>query len=372
MSKKFNLALTGLFCLFLGGMFIISTLLPDKEFSPLENRYLQEPPILSWESLTNGKFMEEAEAYTGDHIVGRDFWVALNTWCEHLSGKQESNGIYFAQGGTLIPRVEAPRQGDLENKIGHLNKLADNIEAPVYFCLIPSAAHTWADRLPQGAPTADEDAIIDTVYGSAQATTIDLRNAFAAHRNEYLYYRTDHHWTSLGAYYGYVAIAEAMGLEPVSLSDYTKTTVSDKFNGTSFSSSGVRWLQPDTIDIYVPQDGITVTSYFDGTPSQGALYVDSYLDVKDKYSYFMGGVSPLHVIETEHTDAPRLLIVRDSYSDSLVPFLTPHFSQIHMVDLRYNHQSIKTYASENEIDGVLVLYSIPNFVEEGNLFKLAR
>ena len=148
--------------------------------------------------------------------------------------------------------------------------------------------------------------------------------------------------------------------------------MSDQFNGTSFSSSGVRWLKPDTMDIYVPQEGIKVTSYFDGTPSEGALYVDSYLQVKDKYSYFMGGVSPLHVIETEHDEAPRLLIIRDSYSDSLVPFLTPHFSQIHMIDLRYNHNSIKSYVEENQIDSVLVLYSIPNFVEETGLAKLAR
>lgn len=372
MSKKFNFALTGLFCLFLGGMLVVSILLPDKEFSPLENRYLQKAPTLSWETFTNGDFMSDSEAYTGDHIVGRDFWVALNTWCERLSGKQESSGVYFGQGGTLISRVEEPKAGDLEKKAEYLDQLVDNVDASVYLGLIPSAAHIWADRLPQGAPTADEDAIIDTVYGSAQALTVDMRDVLSEHSIEYLYYRTDHHWTSLGAYYGYVALAEAMGLEPVPLSDYVKTTVTDQFNGTSFSSSGVRWLQPDSIDIYVPQEGVTVTSYFDGTPTKGALYVESFLEAKDKYSYFMGGVSPLHVIETEYTDAPRLLVIRDSYADSLVPFLTPHFSQIHMFDLRYNHNSVKTYVEDNDIDSVLVLYSIPNFVEDTGLGKLAR
>ena len=372
MSKKFNLALTGLFCLFLAGMLAVSILLPDKAFSPLENRYLQKAPTLSWKTFTNGDFMADAEAYTADHVAGRDFWVALNTWCERLSGKQESNNVYFGQGGTLITRVGEPAEGDLEKKAGYLDRLVDNVEVPVYVSLIPSAAHTWADRLPSGAPTADEDAIIDTLYGSTQALTVDLRDILTAHKDEYLYYRTDHHWTSLGAYYGYAALAEAMDLEPVPLSDYVKTTVSDDFNGTSFSSSGVRWLQPDSMDTYVPQEGITVTSYFDGTPSQGALYVESFLEVKDKYSYFMGGVSPLHVIETQNAESPRLLIIRDSYSDSLVPFLTPHFSQIHMFDLRYNRNSIKDYVETNDIDSVLVLYSIPNFVEDTGLNRLAR
>lgn len=372
MSKKFNMVLTGLFCAFLGGMLVISTLLPDRDFSPMENRFLQGVPTLTVDSLTSGDFMEEAEKYTADHVVGRDFWVALNTWCERLTGKQENNGAYFGKDGTLINRVDTPSAESLDKKAGYLDRLADNVDANVYFGLIPSAASIWADRLPAGAPTADEDAIIHRLYGATQALPVDLRDALREHSGEDIYYRTDHHWTSLGAYYGYTAIAEAMGLDPVPLTDYEKTTVSNSFNGTIFSSSGVRWLDPDHIDTYVPQDGITVTSYFDGTPAPGALYVDSFLDVKDQYSYFMGGVCPLHIIDTPNTDAPRLLIVRDSYADSLVPFLTPHFSQIHMYDLRCNNTSIQQYVQDNDIDSVLVLYSIPNFIDDQNLPKLTR
>ena len=372
MSGKFNFLLTSVFCAFLSGMLVISLLLPDKDFSPLENRYLQQVPELSLESVTSGEFMADAEKYTADHVVGRDFWVALNTWCERLSGKRENNGVYFGKDGTLINRVDTPTDESLDKKADYVDKLVDNVNANVYFGLIPSAASVWADRLPAGAPTADEDAIIDRLYSATQALPVDLRDALHANRAQELYYRTDHHWTSLGAYYGYTAIADAMGLTPVPLTDYEKTTVSDSFNGTIFSSSGVRWLEPDRIDTYVPEDGITVTSYFNGKPEPGALYVDRFLAEKDKYSYFLGGVCPLHVIETENTEAPRLLIVRDSYSDSLVPFLTPHFSQIHMYDLRYNNTSLAQYVEDNDIDSVLVLYSIPNFIDEMNLTKLGR
>ncbi len=372
MTKKFNRFLSALFCLFLGGMLVLSCLLPDKSFSPLENRYLQKVPQLSLDSLTNGDFMTEAEAYTSDHIVGRDFWVALKAWCERLSGKKENNGTYLAAGDTLINRLDAPDMQALFKNMANLDKLVDNADVPVYFGLIPSAATIWADRLPAGAPTAGEKAIIDQMYAATDALTIDLWQGLSDHAGEDLYYRTDHHWTSLGAYYGYAAIMDAMGMTPVSLSDYEKTTVSEDFYGTIFSSSGVRWVAPDVIDIYVPGQNVTVTSYFDGTATEGALYVDSFLQEKDKYSYFLGGNQPLCVIETEHTDAPKVLVVRDSYTDSLAPFLTESFSEVHLFDLRYNRTSLKDYVVEHDIDQVVVLYSISNFATDNNLFLLSR
>ena len=372
MSKKFNVFLSALFCAFIGGVCVISLLLPDKDFSPLENRYLKKPPKLTGESLSNGKFMEAAEDYVSDHIVGRDFWVAAKAWSERLSGKKENNGVYFGKQDTLINRVDEPDPAELDKKMGYVDALVGNASVPVYFGLIPSAAEIWRDRLPAGAPTADEEAIIDKLYFSTGASTIDLYGALEAHSGEDIYYRTDHHWTSLGAFYGANAVFEAMGLEPIRLEDYTKTTVSDQFYGTSFSTSGVRWLPPDSIDTYVPDDGVKVTSYFNGSPEEGSLYVDSKLEVKDKYAYFLGGNQPLCVIETERTGAPKVLVIRDSYSDSLAPFLTERFSEVHLFDPRDNLTSIKNYVEEHEIDAVVVLYSFANFTTDQNLFVLSR
>lgn len=372
MNKYFNRILTAVFCLFIGGMFLVSTILPDKDFSPLENRYLQKLPSFSLGALHSGEFMTEMEDYTADHIVGRDFWVALNTWCERLSGKQENNGIYFT-GGTLISHVDTPTTEQMDKNGGLVNTLANNLNVPVYFGIIPSAASIWAHRLPAGAPTADENAIINQMYADSDALTVDLQSVLQAHAEQELYYRTDHHWTSLGAYYGYVALMEAMGITPVSLSDYEKTVVSKEFYGTSFSTSGVRWLPADTIETYIPADGVTVTAYPDGKPVPGSLYVDSFLGEKDKYSYFLGGNKPLCVLETEHTDASKVLVIRDSYADTLAPFLTESFSEVHLFDLRYNFTSVKDYVEQNDIDQVVVLYSIDNFFDAGsNLFLLGR
>ena len=139
-----------------------------------------------------------------------------------------------------LNRVDTPSQSTLETDAGYVNQLVDNVDVPVYFGLIPTSTAIWSDRLPKGAPTADQKAIIDTLYNAVQTHTVDLYGALEAHKDEDIYYRTDHHWTSLGAYYGYEALMQAMGMEAVPLDESAKVTVTDQFYGTTFSTSGVQ------------------------------------------------------------------------------------------------------------------------------------
>mgnify|MGYP000501894456 CR=1 FL=1 len=373
MNKKYSIFLTVLFSLFLGGILVGSFLLPDKEFSELENRYLAKPPKLSVENLETGKFMEDAEDYVNDHIIGRDFWVALKAWSERLSGKQENNGVYFGKEDTLLNRLDEPDPDVLQEYAGYVNALVDNVDVPVYFGIIPSSSEIWSDRLPAGAPTADEKAIIDNLYDTVQTYTIDLYSALEAHKDEEIYYRTDHHWTSLGAFYGANALLESLGREPLKEQDFTPETASTDFNGTLYSQSGIHWLTPDTMEYWVEEDGLTVTSWRTGSPEPGMLYDRSYLDQKDKYSSFLGGNQPLCVIRNENArDGGRLLLIRDSYSDALAPFLAQSFDEVHLLDLRYYRLSPAQYAAENGIDQICVVYSVPNFITDRNLVFLAQ
>ena len=372
MSKNYHKLLTAVFCGFLGGVLGLSILLPDKDFSEVENRNLAKVPQLSWESVKEGDFMADAEDYTADHIVGRDFWVSLKAWCERLSGKQENNGAYFAENGAVINRVEAPDMDKLVQNLGFVNKLVENVDVPVYFGIIPSAATVWNGYLPEGAPTADELDIITQLYQEFGGIPMDMAQALNSHRDEYIFYKTDHHWTSLGAFYGANAIFEAMGLERLKLENYASTTVTEDFNGTTFSSSGVRWLKPDSIQTYISEDGVKVTGYYTGKPEESSLYHGDFLEKKDKYSYFLGGNQPLCVIESEKNDGPKVLVVRDSYADSLAPFLSERFSEVHLFDLRYNMMPIPQYVEANGIDAVVVLYSFSNFATDNNLFLLGR
>ena len=380
MSKKYSIFLTALFCAFLGLMATANALTPDRDFSQVENRTLAQRPALTVKALASGDFMADYERYVTDQFAGRDGWTAAKAYAEKLTGKQENNGVYFCDDATLISRFDAPDTKRLENNAKYVAQFAEKAGVPVAFGLIPTQAYVWADKLPAGAPNYDQRQVYTDVSGALTgkvALADNLWSTLPAHKEEPIFYRTDHHWTSLGAYYGYVGLSGALGYEPAPLEQYTKTTVSTEFYGTVFSSSGVRWVEPDEMDIYVPEEGITVTSHtYDnkGNPVEEPreLYDRSYLEKKDKYSMVLGGQQPLGVVKTGNSDKPKLLLIRDSYSDSLVPFLTPHFSEIHLMDLRYFKLSPREYIARSGIDQALVLYSVPNFVTDANMAWLPR
>ena len=378
MSKKYCIFITTLFCAFIGLFLVANAASPDREFSEMENRNLEQMPTVSAKSLLSGEFMKDFETYTTDQFVGRDAWIGLKSSMERALGKKENNNVYFCDEDTLITRFDQPDAAKVSENLNYVNNFVENVDIPVTFSLIPTQACIWADRLPAGAPNASQTDLLEQAKAAVPgATWADLYSSLWEHKDEDIFYRTDHHWTSLGAYYGYTALAEALGYTPVPLDAYNETVRSTEFYGTVFSSSGVRWVSPDTITTYVPDTGITVTSYtYDsaGNPVEEprALYDTSFLSVKDKYSMFLGGNQSLGVVKTPNTDKPKLLIIRDSYADSLVPFLTPHFSEIHLVDLRYYKLSLSDYIQQNDIDQALVLYSVPNFVTDSNLFWITR
>ena len=381
MSKKYSVFITVLFCLFIFGFGIAQFAVPDKEFSEQENRYLAQMPKLELGdpslglkksgNLFNGKFMEEFEDYIIDQFPLRDGWIRLKARCETLLGKQENNGVYLGtDGDTLFAQITLPTQEDLAQRVGYVNKLGDNLSVPVYFSLIPDKSYVWADRLPDNAPLVDDGSMLDGARAlcSERVTWIDLREVLTG---EDVFYRTDHHWSTMGAYKGYVGLASAM-TGSVTVLDSQPTLVSDSFYGTTYSSSGAGWVTPDEMYIWVPEtDNITVTTYLSAAPQEGQLYVEEKLSVKDKYSMFLGGNQPLCVIQnSDNAGKGKLLVIRDSYSDSLAPFLALDCEEVHLFDLRYNRTSLRQYVEQNGIDRVLVLYSAANFTTDTNLFLL--
>ena len=368
MKRRHDFLVTAVFVLFLAGMAVFSLIQPDRSFSEMENRNLRPVPELTAKRFTSGRYMQEAEEYVSDQILLRDGWVALKALGERITGKQEHNGIYFSAGDTLIRRIEEPDRLLLEENIDTLNTFASGVDVPVLFGLIPSAASVWQDRLPAGAPTADEKDWIDEITERMTIPTIDLNAALTHHSQEAIYYRTDHHWTSLGAFYGANAIFEAAELEPLRLSDYQRQTVSENFRGTNESSACAWWTKPDAIEVYVKEDGKTVTSNFTGREEPGQLYAAERLDTKNQYAYFLGGNQPLCVIRSQAA-GDKLLVIRDSYCDCLAPFLSERFQEVHLFDLRYNRLSPADYIREHGIDKVLILYSFETFIGEKIVMK---
>ena len=374
MSKKALWIEAIVFLAFIFAFFILNTALPDREFSEQENRSLQQRPAFSFDELFSGQYTKDFEAYTTDQFTLRDEWITLKAASELALGKQQNNGMFLCDGGTIIEPYEAPEDGKLEANMEALNKLVANTDADVYFALIPGKSDIWAHMLPQNAPRDSEKAAIDYCYSLSDAVNVDIYGKLEEHSGEYIYYRTDHHWTTLGAYYGFSALAESMGLDCPDISEYSgRETVSEEFYGTSWSSSGFSWVEPDSMEIFVTEpEGLEITNYPQGSPVEGQLYDWSRLEVKDKYSFFYGGNTPLLEIETGVEGAPSLLILRDSYMDSLSPFLLESHSRIHILDLRYYRASLSDYIDQNGFDDVLVCYSIDNFSTDSNIFLLGR
>lgn len=372
MNKKALWAEALIFLAFIGAFFILNLVLPDRQFSEQENRYLQMRPEFSFKSLFSGDYTSKFETYTTDQFTFRDEWITLKAASELALGKQENNDVHLCENGTLIEGFKRPENSVLDSNMSALNTLVGNTDAKVYFALIPDKSDLYASLLPKNAPNDSEKEVIDYCYGQSNATNVDMYSALSAHKDEYIFYRTDHHWTSLGAYYGLSALAESMGLPCPALDSYTdRHVVSEKFYGTTWSSSGFSWVDPDTMEIFVnAPESLKVASYPQGSPVEGKLYDFSFLEKKDKYSMFMGGNCPMHVIETGNEDKPSLLILRDSYTDSLIPFLLDDFSEIHVLDLRYYRASLKAYIEQNDFDNVLVCYSVSNFCSDSNIFLL--
>ncbi len=366
-KRTIQLLTAAIFCLFLGGLGLLHILLPDRPFSPVENRNLSQLPAFTVQKLADGSYTKALETYLEDQFPLRDRWIGLKTRYEYVLGQREFGGVYLC-GDRLIARVEESERAD--KNLTFLPNLAEKSGVPVYLALIPTAAEIWSDRLPAGAGSFDQRAYLEKAKALG-LNWVDMAGALAAHAGEEIFYRTDHHWTSLGAYYGYAAFMEALGEKPLPLGE--KITVSEEFYGTLYSSSGVHWLAPDQMDRYVPDEGITVTA-FDGTKELiHGLYVDEFLAQKDKYASFLGGNQPLVTVQNPNalTDK-KLLLVRDSYSDAMAPFLSQYFGEIRLLDLRYYRTGVAAYAEELGADMILVCYSVDNFQKDMDAIFLGQ
>lgn len=365
MKKAMQITTAVIFCAFIAGFGLLHLILPDRSFSSTENRNLAELPEFSWDALVDGSFTADLEKYLSDQFPMRDDWMGFKARYEYLLGKREFHNVFLA-GDTLISNVTDTSRA--EQNLAHIEKLLQKTDKPVYLGLIPTAAEIWKDRLPYGAETFDQFAYLEKAK-ELGAVWVDIYGALSEHSDEQIYYRTDHHWTSLGAYYGYAAFLKAAGLEVPELGN--GTTVSNEFFGTLYSTSGIHWLEPDTIEHYVSGEGVTVENGQSG--EIGGLYVESKLQEKDKYSHFLGGNNPLYIVRNPNAATDKkLLVVRDSYSDSLAPFLSQTYSEIHLIDLRYYRTSVAMYAEMMEMDEIFVCYSIENFVKDADAIFLGQ
>lgn len=358
------------FVIFLAVCFAFNLFTPDRAFSDNENRELASMPKPSVASVVNGKFESGFETYITDQFFSRDGWVALKSLSERLLGKTDLKGVFICSDGSLIERFDAPDADRVKANAARVEAFAANAGVPVCFTLIPGPTELKSAYMPANAQNADQKALIDEIYAlTPSALHADTYSALAALDAERVYYKTDHHWTSYGAYTGASALLNALGLPNGSLPEPFLTA--HGFYGTTASKAGWMRGSGDDVELRIPDAVESVTVYDGGDTASGSLYDMSKLDAKDKYQVFLGGNYPRVVIKTGSSGGV-LLLIKDSYANSEIPFLCADFSEIHVLDLRYYKLSLAQYIAENGITQAVVSYSVPNFTSDTNLVFITK
>ncbi len=359
--KKSNLAAAFILCGFLLAMVLGYVLLPDRDFSEMEKRYLAEAPKFSLSAFFSGNWTDDAEDYLTDHVPGRNLFVGVHAYLELLLGRQGLKDVWVLD-GKLVEAPVAPDAAAIEKNMAAINAFADTAGRPVDLMLIPSAG--WAAGS-EDYQDSQALAAIEALAGENIAFR-SVEDSFAG-RPE-LYYNTDHHWTSQGAWEGYRAYMTAIGREYRDASDFTVTVVED-FQGSTYSRSAL-WLTPaETLELWQGSDGITVTNQeAPDTVHEGVFYHERLLEA-DKYTAFLDGNHSLVRVTNPGAEG-KLLVIRDSYSNSLGCFLAESYGEVVLLDLRYYKQPISQLLAQEEFDNILICYSVSNFLTDTNIVWL--
>lgn len=372
-QRKVQEKLVGIiFILTLFLFLIINVIVPDREKSVQENRMLVTKPKFRLSSLISGDYDEKFEAYMDDQFVGRDMWRKLKVTVDRIGGSRLENGVYIGTNGQLLEQIEVADENHLAANIKAIKSFSESqSKIPVRMMLVPDAANVLNHSLPALAKPEDQTQMFSMVRKDLGDSVewIDVSTELNKHKTEKIYYKTDHHWTTLGAFYVFQAAAPSLGIEGDLSGKYVSYAVSDSFNGMLASKSGVNLGEKEQIDIYVPteEDTDLIVDYVDEGKRSTSLYDSSKLKEKDQYTVFLGGNSSLLDIRTVSTSTKRLLLVKDSFANSFIPFLTPYYREIVVVDPRYYSGTINDLMDSYRISEVLFLYSGNTFFKDNNI-----
>ena len=372
MDKR-KLPLVVLFCGLLAGGSLLTFLLPRAPFSEREKRYLQAAPDLTVDRLLDGSFTADVEKYMADHLPLREELVGLSAYFDLGAGRNGSRGVYLGREDWLFLKPVEAEGKDLDKNLESLGDFAYESGLPASILAVPTAGGVQTDYLPALHQTYRDAQLLEAVRQGLEgrADWVDLMTVFGNRRQESLFYRTDHHWTSRGAYLAYAAFMESKGMEPLSESAF-QVTAREGFYGTCYAKSGYWGVAPDTLEVWENPNlsvRVTVSDEDGGEPAvQDSPFFLERLDEADKYPVFLNGNHGLVRLENPEADGGRLLVVKDSYAHCLIPFLVAHYSRIDMIDLRYfKKQRVTEYLKENPCDELLFVYGLDSLCTDKTL-----
>lgn len=368
-----NKIICALFVLLVFGITAIDLITPVKEKSEWENRLLNQKPEFSFTSLLEGDWGEAYEGYMTDQFVARDTFVKASFVSETMLGKREINDVYITSDALYVKQPE-PNYKYIDSSISAINTFAANTGIDSYVTVVPSSTYIYRDKLPSYASVVNEREIFSYIDKKLNfAKFFDITDNLEEKSANYIYFRTDHHWTADGALIGYNAFREELGKDSLTREDFDIKTVSDSFIGTTVSKCGAVGIEDDIMERFGSDEVISV-DIWNGVESKTypSIYFEEFLDKKDKYSYYLGENKPAVRIKTGH-DGGRLIVFKDSYSHIMAPVMLNDWSEIVFVDLRYVNKKVDALLEEfigenvSDFDTALFIYSTDTFVTQNNM-----
>ncbi|WP_455543743.1 DHHW family protein [Intestinibacter sp.] len=371
-GKKYCISLTVLFVFYIALFVLLNTFGEKRTFSETENRVLQSKPSFSIEKLFEGRFIKKYEDYKVDQFFNRDFWIDVKIKTDKLLLKKESNGVYLGKDDYLLEKFNKPNKENVSKNLDAINTFAKKYKNVKQYMLIsPTSVNILSSHLPAAAPVENQQEYLDEYSKKLDSNIsfVDTYTTMLEHKEEDIFYRSDHHWTSLGAFYSYQKLADVMDFTAKDSDDYDIELVSNSFEGALASKSGYNTKQKDKVNVYIPknEDDQVIVNYEEEQKKTATLYDSKKLEEKDKYQVFLGGNHPIVKIDTSSTSGKTLLIFKDSYANCFVPFLTSHFSKIILVDPRYYYEDIDELMKNENVDEVLYLYNANTFFSDTTL-----
>lgn len=347
--------------------------LPKEHYSTQEKKVLSDFPAVTAQSVFGGEFQQQLDTYLADHVPLRNQLVGFSSAYELVTGRNGKKGIYFGNDGYLIPKPTQETE-QLSKNIGFIKEFADSVDLPVYMTIVPSSGYVNPEKLPSVHETYRDGELIDKYSAKLGDSVrfVDVKAAFCEKAgSEQLYYKTDHHWTAKGAYECYCLLGDAMHFQPVAEESFQKERV-DGFYGTSYSKSALWWVSPDTLECWnnksqsknavsvVIKDGEDVKEH-------KSYYFTEHFENDDKYPAYLDGNHSVTRIKNTDAHGGKLVVVKDSYANAIIPFLSQNYSEIIMVDLRYYKNDVSVLAAQEKAEGILLLYSLDNLSQDDNL-----
>ncbi len=347
----------------------------DRERSEMENRSLKTRPKLSWKVLMDGEYDEKFDGYINDQFIGRDGWITLKSRTESLLGKTENNGILYGKDDYLFVKLDALDEKRCADNRRYLQEFFEMYpKLPVTLAVVPNSYAVLSDKLPYGVPFIDQTAITREIYAQApeHVLTLDLQPVLQEHKEEYIYYRTDHHWTVYGAYLAADAYARQRGMQLPPFSEFSSSARTvEGFYGTSYSKAKKAGTVPDSM--LLPDIPLSLTV---GEEQKPGLYDEEKLSTRDKYAAYLWGNNGFTALRGENNRYPaaggqktRVLLIKDSFGNSFAPFLSYLYDEVDIIDLRYINQ-LSDYLTKTGYDDVLLLYNFESLVSDPYLSTL--